>query len=68
MQRGFASKNDKLNGTISPVSNPKKISGLSTDETEYMRKEAHIKAKQPSVSYFRTVRTVLEEEVATLHP
>ena len=33
-----------------------------------MRKETQIKVSALCISYFRTVRALLEEEVATLHP
>ena len=38
------------------------------DRADGFRKVIQIKPKQAVVSYFRTVRTFLEEEVATLYP
>ena len=42
--------------------------GSPPDRTDIVRKETQIKVSALCFSYFRTVRALLEEVVATLHP
>ena len=44
------------------------MGGSPPDRTDIVRKEPQIKVSALCISYFRTVWTLLEEEVATSHP
>ena len=44
------------------------LGGSPPDRTDIVRKETQFKVSALCISYFRTVQTFLEAEVATSHP